>query len=1591
MRQHNRGKRGVKALKKKFAYLMACSVAFSQVPVTTFATTSEIVSQNADLAVSLNLEYPVKDYSAVDLKVVLLKEQQVIEEKILEEAQQASCYAIFEDLPLGNYQIRLEGKGYQTYTSDIIELGQSQKQIVVNAEVKVEAGSGIFAPGDVSEDGVLDAQDLTQMQEVLGTNQLDCDLNGDQLVDIEDLAQLYWSQNNVGKSEVHYTKTLLPEVLDDLAIETEFSSLNQEAITVEGAITELFDGNEETVVAFKREEAITEEAPLHIPVNFKETINVSEISITAPGENAPTAGFVVYEDENGEMVRIPFTTVETESGKRASQKVIKIQLGKQIPLQKLTIEVTQTNSSTGLLAAISKIEFLEDVVEQSVNQEQSIVKNFKGSALDEGVSLSWNAVANATRYKVSYGTQSGSYQEASYTDTNSIVIEGLENQTEYYFVVQAINGDWTGPMSKEIALMPTPQKKPAAPTEVALGSFDKALKVGFRTGSDALSANIYYKKVTDEVYTKVEKATSGMLLRNLENDVEYMVYVTAQNGAGESEPSNIMSLTPVTEELVIPDIPTVNRLDASHITEIKLLDNNNINTNYYPDGFDINNIIDGDFTSHWTAATYQRDRGFSATFDDIYEMDYVAFTPRLDSDLDRYEGNRKYWEYPYLYTIKVWETLESEPKTLVSREKIPNIGTNGLMILPFEKTQVAKMEVYLYEWDGAGAMTISDVMFYTHQDLIERIDDVFADGTYTKVKDGIDIEQINALIEELDTLEGAVLWVDKSILKEELLAAKAILNGDTPDNLGEIIEVVQTRQTGTANVQNFAVDGLSGLQATGVMGYAGDEIIVYVDAPEGGNMPELVATQYHGNDTWSQSIALEPGRNVIQVPQLTRYNVEKGGALYLTYSGEVQETTTVRIVNAHSIPTLELADLEDELAVREAIQSYIEELTVYMESLNLSNKAKNPANATEIGTDKVLLSLPAEEVYSGLIQGIEEDLSAQVERLYESLMTWDANIKLHYSVLGLTEDDKDAKHRYPASRINVRYMPMNNGIFMYAAGDHIGIQYDSGAALVQGNRSLESGYFGWGINHEIGHIINDENFIVSETTNNIFSLFGQTINGGKSRLETSEVYSRIYDKVISQNTGLASDVFVNLGMFWQLHLAYDEGSGIGAEDFYPTLHRLSREVELEGLDAINYFIRLASDTVEKDLTPFFERWGMHISEETYNYTSQYEPETRALYYLNDGAMRYRLNDGTGMSKGDTASITATVGQLDAESTEAQEQVVTLNLTSDMDEEALLGYEIYRGNERIAFTTESTYTDKVSANNVSYTYSVVAYDKLLNTTEKATSNEVYIASEGTISKSEYEIERKEDSSIQVTLPNTPEVVGLKLTDVTEAVGTDYTVEVSQDGEKWTVAKQSKLREGSTLVYFNKPGVNEEDDRIWTYDAQYIRITGEGIAHLSDEQIDILSYPGDGVYFTENAIGYLSADYDFGQGVIPKDTLVVMGTYRGHPLYSKIVLSAQYVNEKDYDQLERPNYTNEKTIEAIEGELYMFAEVPEDQEVSKVGNGIWLFVPKSQTLPSQIKANMFRTDAVDSVQGGRLVSDTKWLIVPSESDLPTIELE
>ena len=153
---------------------------------------------------------------------------------------------------------------------------------------------------------------------------------------------------------------------------------------------------------------------------------------------------------------------------------------------------------------------------------------------------------------------------------------------------------------------------------------------------------------------------------------------------------------------------------------------------------------------------------------------------------------------------------------------------------------------------------------------------------------------------------------------------------------------------------------------------------------------------------------------------------------------------------------------------------------------------------------------------------------------------------LFYQHKGLNANAADVIDRVPRTHLNIRYQRMFSGAFMYASGNHIGIEWGSATGMVTAvpvssdseGRYQSGNYFGWGIAHEIGHCINQGSYAVAEITNNYFAVLAQAKdNNGSVRFQ----YPEVYKKVTSGTKGRATNVFTQLGMYWQLHLAYDRG------------------------------------------------------------------------------------------------------------------------------------------------------------------------------------------------------------------------------------------------------------------------------------------------------------------------------------------------------------------------------------------------------------------------------------------------------------------
>lgn len=282
----------------------------------------------------------------------------------------------------------------------------------------------------------------------------------------------------------------------------------------------------------------------------------------------------------------------------------------------------------------------------------------------------------------------------------------------------------------------------------------------------------------------------------------------------------------------------------------------------------------------------------------------------------------------------------------------------------------------------------------------------------------------------------------------------------------------------------------------------------------------------------------------------------------MAYTGNNEnDRYAVRVSGGVNIPVLNLYGVTNDTGREEKIYSYVEALeehvanieeihdTVHEAAGNDTGAAREfdeqncIAGATDIMLDKMMYSVSAKMLLAGLGNGTTKE---RADKLSVSLTAMDEMMELFYQHKGLTDEEgADASDRMPSEHLNIRYMRMFAGAFMYAAGDHIGIDWNSVSGLssavpiTSDDGKYKGGLlFGWGIAHEIGHNINQSAYSIAEITNNYFA---QLTTARDTNESVRWKYADVYEKVTSGTKGASPDLAVQLAMYWQLHLAYDRG------------------------------------------------------------------------------------------------------------------------------------------------------------------------------------------------------------------------------------------------------------------------------------------------------------------------------------------------------------------------------------------------------------------------------------------------------------------
>lgn len=1538
-------------------------------------------------------------------------------------------------LERGSYQLELFGNGYKSYHTNIT-LDQYSKRVSLSNE------KGMFEVGDVNQDGIVNDADIDHLIAHFGDSSAIYDLNRDGKVDIADLnyitANIYRQKKNAS-------------IVDTTAI---LDETNIEMIGGEGTLNDILTDDGSVKISPLDQESISESNPALLTFNMKRSVMTSELRLATGLDNIPEKMELVITDEDGkEHIFEKSFSLNSDISfftDKASANTIVIDLKGQIAIKKVTIKITE--SSNDKLAEIAKVEFLNNVYEEIPTPKMEVPTNVKVEAQSEAMIITYDHMPNITGYEIIVKQMNQDQvvkNEIHETTYEEFMIDGLKNYTEYKVCVRAVNQEWRSGCSSEISVTPKPNRLPPSVDMVTLTPVYAGFNIGWKKMDDTINYNVYYRQKGEVTYTKISNINgTNYQLRELKPNKEYEIQVSGNNELGEGSKSS--TAIGLTKDYIMPDTHNfglINRPNdtevTDHIKSVKL----KMGKNYPSDR--VYALVDHDYESYWQADTWDTGgynpgkNGPVIEFDDFYQISYMHLVPK--------EDNASFFYVKVYYYDEAGK--ENRVNASITSATSPN-GQKYYKIQLSDKVNTNKIQICLANYSSGGNIALREIKFYEYNPLEDDVAALFKDDLRVELNDHVTEEMIAALESRVNTKEEASgeYHPNRSVILHDLEYARKILSDKA---IQDVIIVDQSISNSKNGHLGFAMS-INDYQPLGVVARPGEKLTVYVGT-KGNVMPQLVFTQHYAEaNVWTQTITLKKGQNIIEVPKIGSMADERGGSVYIRYPSATESSEIkVRVSGGTKIPVLDLHHITEENLKKVAIKTYIEELEHYTSSLSnlyddngrIYQEKTSVLNATEIVTNEGLFSVSATAVKNAIASGLTT-IDEKVNRVLESVTAFDEMVNMFYRHKGLSMNSSDSKDRKPAARINIRYMRMFDGAFMYAGGLHVGIGFGSIGGLLQG-KTFDSGsfngYFGWGISHEIGHQINQGKLAYAEVTNNVFALLAQTANDkSKSRLETSNIYPKIYEKVTSNTTGKAGNVFVSLGMYWQLHLAYDDNKTFEDENsIYARINHLARTSSLTG-SKDDLLVMYASEAAGKNLVSFFEKWGYQPSEQAKEYASKYPEETRAIWFLNDQARRYRLDGGSKMIDGTTVVATLT---------EADSQNRRFRLSFEVNESEqskILGYEIIRNGETIGFVTENSFTDQIGAlNNQALTYEVIAYDYLLNKTAAYELQEVKLAHDGSIKKGNFAIEsnvkakgentdheseemnennlsvrhlidgdqttyfhgtekvstlvhnsngtitnKVDDGNayVIVRLNSKMSISGIKYQAALENglpmndTISKYHIYVSKDAEKWTLAKTGTFdlnakNHYTEIVYFDKEGTTG-GNQLWTYDEiSYVKIESVGNkTGLSGAELDLIAPPGDNVEMSNETVGKLKEPFVYDE---TKDPIPA----------GYVVFKGNYRGNPAFNAMLLVDAKNENI--RYSGENFLFASLNNENDVNEISDGFWFYVVSPEEyqkmVGTSVRARLYRVNDAITMEGQRLTSTSLAVTnLPNYDALPNMEI-
>lgn len=496
---------------------------------------------------------------------------------------------------------------------------------------------------------------------------------------------------------------------------------------------------------------------------------------------------------------------------------------------------------------------------------------------------------------------------------------------------------------------------------------------------------------------------------------------------------------------------------------------------------------------------------------------------------------------------------------------------------------------------------------------------------------------------------------------------------------------------------------LNNYQLTGVAYDPGAAFTVTVAAGQGVPTPSLVFAQnwYQSGESSYNTVKLREGVNRINAP-----SDSEPGVLYI--ANDYNVSVKVTIVGGYTYPVYvagqtDLADFKAEVSARYDLirEGNTDSLIAYPDIVNLVSD-NNLITSTVTGAQRVF---------------VEQGADAE-----ETLKNYDAVLRYMYEIIGF--DNSDEKNRVPTNRMHTRAndvpMPFHatSGYIMLTG---VSSQYD----VLQ-----PTAPFGWGLLHEMGHVLDNASIAYPETTNNYYVLrtlehFGKA---GANRLTAEGRYNALFGEFSSQQqlqfqrSTITADSIHDIGnwsrlaMLEQLEMYFNKNfPQMGS--YFGNVTREARNNPLSGVGFQEYnfndIIVHTANVYGVDIRNHFKIQGMDyaVSYQTekklaqMNRTFPLQVLPQYLKYMNAAYADY---EGNGFAPDVTAEITDVAEQ-------GAKNLITIRSNAETD--ALAGYELYRksgSNESvyIGFTQGETFLDVKPTKESEYTYFALPVSRAL---------------------------------------------------------------------------------------------------------------------------------------------------------------------------------------------------------------------------------------------------------------------------------------